>query len=74
LIIAPNTRAHKVSIPAIDGEGIIEYSIDNLPLLKGLYVVSAGIFNFIDGNYIALDYQDKNTILRYLIIQLKNMD
>ena len=59
LIIGPNTRAHKVSINAIDGEGIIEYSIDNLPLLKGLYVVSAGIFNFIDGNYIALDYQDK---------------
>jgi ABC-type polysaccharide/polyol phosphate transport system ATPase subunit len=59
LIIAPNTRAHKVSIPEIDGEGIIEYSIDNLPLLRGLYIVSAGIFNFIDGNYIAIDYQDK---------------
>ncbi|MBZ0174883.1 MAG: ABC transporter ATP-binding protein [Candidatus Methanoperedens sp.] len=59
LIIGPNTRAHKVSIPAIDGGGIIEYTIDNLPLLKGLYVVSAGIFNFVDGNYIALDYHDK---------------
>ena len=24
-----------------------------------VYVVSAGIFNFIDGNYIVLDYQDR---------------
>ena len=76
----PNTRAHKVSIPAIDGEGIIEYSIDNLPLLKGLYVVSAGIFNFVDGNYIALDYHDKkyyfevfdNSIEEYGLIYAKS--
>ncbi len=80
LIIAPNTRAHQVSIPAIDGSGIIEYTIDNLPLLKGLYVVSAGIFNFIDGNYIALDYHDKkyyfevldNSIEEYGLIYTKS--
>ncbi|MFZ3383027.1 MAG: Wzt carbohydrate-binding domain-containing protein, partial [Candidatus Methanoperedens sp.] len=59
LIIGPNTRANKFPISFIEGEGIIEYSIDNLPLLKGLYVVSAGLFNFIDGNYIALDFQDR---------------
>lgn len=58
LIIAPNTRVHNVLIPAIQGEGFIEYTIDNLPLLRGLYIISVGIFNFIDGNYIALDYQD----------------
>jgi len=59
LIIGPNTRVHKFPIPSIEGEGIMEYTIDNLPLLKGLYIVSAGIFNFINGNYIPLDYQDK---------------
>src|SRR3989304_7652374 len=79
-LIAPNTRAHKVSIPAIEGEGLIEFTIDNLPLLKGLYIVSAGIFNFIDGNYIALDYRDKkyyfevfdNSIEEYGLIYTKS--
>jgi lipopolysaccharide transport system ATP-binding protein len=59
LIIGPNTRTHNFQIPFIEGEGIIEYSIDNLPLLKGLYIISAGIFNFLKGNYIVLDYHDR---------------
>ncbi len=80
LIIGPNTRVHNVQIPWIEGEGIIEYSIDNLPLLKGLYIVSAGIFNLIKGNYIVLDYQDKkfyfeafdNSIEEYGLIYTKS--
>ncbi len=80
LIIGPNTRVHKFPIPSIEGEGIIEYSIDSLPLLKGLYVVSAGIFEFLDGNYIAIDYQDRrfyfevfdNSIEEYGLIYTKS--
>ena len=80
LILGPNTKVHNFNIPAIEGEGIIEYSIDNLPLLKGLYVFSVGIFIYENNTYVALDYQHKrfyfevfdNSIEEYGLIYVKS--
>lgn len=42
-IIGPNTKMSNFKIDAIEGEGAIEFQIENLPLLSGNYEVTAAI-------------------------------
>jgi lipopolysaccharide transport system ATP-binding protein len=45
-INGPNTRFANCSIPEIDGEGHVDYEIDALPLLEGVYQLSVSIYDY----------------------------
>ena len=45
-INGPNTRTSDYPIEAIEGEGTIDYVIENLPLLQGNYRLSAVIYDY----------------------------
>lgn len=42
----PNTRFANVPIDVIDGEGVVEYHIEHIPLLEGEYLVSASVYDY----------------------------
>ena len=44
-LTGPNTRTGGLSIPSVDGEGEVRYSIDHLSLLPGRYVVSVSAYD-----------------------------
>jgi lipopolysaccharide transport system ATP-binding protein len=44
-ISGPNTRFSNYPIDAVEGEGVIDYVIENLPLLQGNYVLSAAVYD-----------------------------
>ncbi|MCZ7392291.1 MAG: ABC transporter ATP-binding protein [Candidatus Methanoperedens sp.] len=45
-ITGPNTKFHNKVIKSVKGEGIVEYIIDALPLLKGTYLFTAAVYDF----------------------------
>ena len=44
-VTGPNSRLGKLEIAAIEGAGCVCYSIDELPLVPGLYSVSASLYD-----------------------------
>jgi ABC-type polysaccharide/polyol phosphate transport system ATPase subunit len=45
-VTGPNTTTAGYLIPSIEGEGVIEFTIPNLPLLAGTYEFSATIYDY----------------------------
>ncbi|MGC8947132.1 MAG: Wzt carbohydrate-binding domain-containing protein, partial [Anaerolineae bacterium] len=45
-VTGPNTAQFGYEIDSIDGEGVVEYIIDSLPLLPGHYEFTAAIYDF----------------------------
>ncbi len=45
-ITGPNTKSHNNVIDSIEGEGIVRYIIDSLPLLNGTYLFTAAVYDF----------------------------
>ncbi|MEM2593693.1 MAG: Wzt carbohydrate-binding domain-containing protein, partial [Candidatus Bathyarchaeia archaeon] len=56
-ITGPNTQFAGLDIPAVEGEGIITYTIPALPLLAGLYQISVSAHNWEDTEM--YDYHDR---------------
>ncbi len=56
-ITGPNTKFHNNVIESIEGEGIVEYIIDYLPLLNGTYLFTAAIYDFSCAN--AYDHHER---------------
>jgi len=56
-ITGPNTRFAGLDIPAVEGEGIVTYTIPALPLLEGLYYISVSAHNWEDTEM--FDYHDR---------------
>ena len=44
-LLGPNSKAHGVSIPALDGRGLIEWCVPRLPLAPGEYLFTVAFFN-----------------------------
>jgi hypothetical protein len=56
-ITGPNTQFAGLDIPAVEGEGIVTYTIPALPLLEGLYYISVSTHNWEDTEM--FDYHDR---------------
>jgi ABC-type polysaccharide/polyol phosphate transport system ATPase subunit len=56
-ICGPNTKFSDFPIDFLEGEGKVEYQIKTLPLLRGKYLVTVGIFDFSCKH--PYDYRDK---------------
>ncbi len=56
-VFGPNTRFGGITIPDIEGEGVVVYRIPSLALLEGEYVLSAAIVNETDTEI--FDYHDR---------------
>ncbi|NJD54183.1 MAG: ABC transporter ATP-binding protein [Candidatus Methanoperedens sp.] len=56
-ITGPNTKFHNNVIESIEGDGIVEYIVDSLPLLNGTYLFTAAVYDFACVN--AYDYHEK---------------
>jgi lipopolysaccharide transport system ATP-binding protein len=53
----PNSRFDDVEIPAIEGVGVVDYTVSDLPLLTGRYLLSTAIFD--DAMLHPYDFHDK---------------
>jgi lipopolysaccharide transport system ATP-binding protein len=53
----PNTRFDQLSIPSIQGVGILDYTVPSLPLLEGGYSLSVAVVNQTDTD--TYDYHDR---------------
>ena len=56
-ITGPNTKFHNNVIESIEGEGIVEYIVDSLPLLNGTYLFTAAVYDF--ACVIAYDHHER---------------
>jgi lipopolysaccharide transport system ATP-binding protein len=56
-VSGPNTAFSGLQLPALNGRGTVRYVIPHLPLLEGLYHVSAAIVNQADNQ--TYDYHDR---------------
>ncbi len=56
-ITGPNTQFAGLDIPAVEGEGVVTYTIPALPLLEGLYHISVSAHNWEDTEM--YDYHDR---------------
>ncbi len=56
-IFGPNTKFGKLEIPYVDGEGVVVYTIPELPLLEGGYAISVAAVN--DDDTETFDYHDR---------------
>ena len=65
-ITGPNTQFAGLDIPAVEGEGIVTYTIPALPLLEGLYYLSVSAHNWEDTEM--YDYQDRMYSFRVLSV------
>ncbi len=65
-ITGPNTRFAGLDIPAVEGEGIVTYTIPALPLLEGLYYISVSAHNWEDTEM--YEYQDRVYSFRVLSV------
>ena len=45
-LTGPNTRTGGLTIPDVEGDGEVRYTIDHLPLLPGRYVVSVSAYDY----------------------------
>jgi ABC-type polysaccharide/polyol phosphate transport system ATPase subunit len=53
-IFGPNTYLDKVDIPNSQGTHVVEFAIERLPLLTGIFVIDVGLFT--DGGLVRIDY------------------
>jgi lipopolysaccharide transport system ATP-binding protein len=65
-ITGPNTQFAGLDIPAVEGEGIVTYTIPALPLLEGLYYISVSTHNWEDTEM--YDYHDRMYSFRVLSV------
>jgi lipopolysaccharide transport system ATP-binding protein len=56
-ITGPNTQFAGLTLPTLDGRGVVSYAIPALPLLEGLYHVSVAVVNSDDSEM--FDYHDR---------------
>jgi len=56
-ITGPNTQFGDLEIPAVEGEGVLEYTIPQLPLLPGRYQISVAVHDASDTRM--FDYHDR---------------
>jgi lipopolysaccharide transport system ATP-binding protein len=56
-ITGPNTKFHNNVIESVEGEGMVEYIIDSLPLLNGTYLFTAAVYDFACAN--AYDHHER---------------
>lgn len=56
-VTGPNTQFAGVDIPAIEGHGIVRYTIPALPLLEGVYHICVAVHNWDDSEM--YDYHDR---------------
>lgn len=56
-VTGPNTHFGGLDIPAIEGTGVVTYEVLRLPLLAGLYRLSAAVVNGSDNE--TFDYHDR---------------
>jgi lipopolysaccharide transport system ATP-binding protein len=54
----PNNRFDQVSIPEVVGEGVVDYTIADLPLLNGRYVLSVAVHD--ESMLHPYDYHDRS--------------
>jgi ABC-type polysaccharide/polyol phosphate transport system ATPase subunit len=45
-LTGPNTALNRLDIPAIEGEGHVDYIVDSLPLMHGRYEFTAAIYDY----------------------------
>jgi ABC-type polysaccharide/polyol phosphate transport system ATPase subunit len=57
----PNSRFAGYPIPHLRGEGYVDYSVDELPLLAGEYLISASVYDA--EMLIAYDHRDRQFLL-----------
>ncbi len=58
-ITGPNTRYNNFSIPFIEGEGVVDYTIPRCFLLEGTYFISVTVCNWDMDMSQVFDYHDK---------------
>ncbi len=63
-ITGPNTQFAGLDISAVAGDGVVAYTISDLPLLEGLYSVSVAVHNWEDTEM--YDYHDRLYSFRVL--------
>ncbi|MCK4472731.1 MAG: ABC transporter ATP-binding protein, partial [Anaerolineae bacterium] len=56
-VCGPNTQFAGLDIPSIEGEGVILYRVDRLPLMEGTYLLSVSVHNQADT--VMYDYHDR---------------
>jgi lipopolysaccharide transport system ATP-binding protein len=56
-ISGPNTRFGQVEIPEANGDGVVEYTVPQLPLLEGTYYISVSSHNWEDSEM--YDFHDR---------------
>jgi lipopolysaccharide transport system ATP-binding protein len=61
-ICGPNTNLSGVDVPTVDGTGTVTYAIPYLPLLEGLYQVTAAVTDHTDTEI--YDYHDRAYMFR----------
>jgi hypothetical protein len=45
-LTGPNTRTGGLAIDHVEGDGVVSYRVDRLPLLPGRYVVSVSAYDY----------------------------
>jgi hypothetical protein len=63
-INSTDMRTSRYSLEAIEGEGIVEYRAEGLPLLEGNYLVSAFVYSHAGQVPVAYDHLEKAYLLR----------
>ena len=69
-ITGPNTRLGELEITSVEGTGEISYSVDNLFLLEGAYVISAAVVSADDSEM--YDYHDR--LYPFRVRAIENVD
>ena len=62
-INSTDMRTSGCQIDAIEGEGVVEYRVESLPLLEGNYLLSAFVYNFGGQVPVAYDHLEKAFLL-----------
>ncbi|MBN1639705.1 MAG: ABC transporter ATP-binding protein [Anaerolineae bacterium] len=63
-INSTDMRTSRYTLEAIEGEGVVEYHLPSLPLLRGNYLVSAFVYNHAGEVPVAYDHLEKAYLLR----------
>ncbi|MFN8474676.1 MAG: ABC transporter ATP-binding protein [Anaerolineae bacterium] len=61
-VTGPNTITSGYDIPVLEGQGWVDYTVDDLPLIAGTYIFTAAIYDFWETT--AFDHQDKAWVFR----------
>jgi hypothetical protein len=56
-ITGPNTQFSGYEIPCVEGEGVVSYRVERLPLLEGVYHLTVAVVNHDDSQM--YDYHDR---------------